>query len=214
MIRDSGLSTDKIIRFRNQVESDSFLVESEQPQPRRLENSNYWQAFHFSGKFYIPELELRGFPFDVLTLPVVMEIAPESLSCSQRKQGRCIDLRYDHAAITQVLGEYASMNGYDTIGSIAYEYTRTHPMGHGVGEPFSSPAVQIDMIYRTDPIVAFWGFLFPLLLLMGIAIVLPSLPGSLGDVRLAIPTTILLTLIFFADWLSDRAAATGLCQLS
>ena len=36
----------------------------------------------------------------------------------------------------------------------------------------------------------------PLLVVIGIVIASPSLPGSLGDVRLAIPTTALLTLIF------------------
>jgi hypothetical protein len=35
-----------------------------------------------------------------------------------------------------------------------------------------------------------------LLVVIGIVIASPSLPGSLGDVRLAIPTTALLTLIF------------------
>jgi hypothetical protein len=196
IIRDLNLPTNKIIQFRNQVESDSMQIEAEQPNPRRLASGDYWQAFHFSGKFYIPDVQLKGFPFDVLTLPVIMELGPDTFSCSLENPDRCVGLVFDHASMAQVLGEYATMNGYETVGSRAYEYVHTHAKGVGTGKASSNAAVQVDMIYRTDPIVAFWSFLFPLFLLVSIAILSSSLPGSRGDMRLAIPTTVLLTLIF------------------
>ena len=66
----------------------------------------------------------------------------------------------------------------------------------GNENPSGQSTVQIDTLYRANFSAAFWAYIFPLLILIGIAIISPSLPGSLGDVRLAIPTTILLTLIF------------------
>jgi hypothetical protein len=196
IIGASNLSLDQLVHFANLVESGSMLVEINQPMPERLTTGEYWQLFHFSGKFYIPDLELKAFPFDVIHLPLTLELAPDDLSCYPGNPNGCIGLRADEEGMHNVLGQYVGINGYDVMGSRITEFLHQYPSNFGHGNLSAFSALHLDMVYRTVPAVAFWTYLFPLLVLVAIAIISPVLPGALGDVRLAIPTTIILTLIF------------------
>ena len=196
IIRENNIQQEKIIHFTNQVESSSLVVEVEQPNPERLANGDYWQYFHFSGKFYIDNLQLQGFPFDDLRLPFLLELGPDSLSCYPGNINGCISLAFDPGSERHVLGQYVDLNGYKIIGSESREFLHQYSTNFGHGLPAANSVVEVDILYRANFNAAFWSYVFPLLVLVGIAILSPSLPGALGDVRLAIPTTILLTLIF------------------
>ena len=196
IIRNKELAQEKLMTFTNQVESNSMFVEAEQPNPLQLQSGEYWQDFHFSGKFYIADLALRSFPFDDLQLPITLQIRPDSLSCNPENPNDCISLVFGTNAERNALGRYIDINGYNIIGSESREFLHEYLPIFGNENPSGQSTVQIDTLYRANFSAAFWAYIFPLLILIGIAIISPSLPGSLGDVRLAIPTTILLTLIF------------------
>ena len=196
ILQENDIPQEKIIEFTNQVEASSMVVETDQPKPERLDNGFYWQLFRFSGKFYIEDLELRGFPFDVLSLPLILELRPDALSCYPGNRYGCISLVLDKETAGRTLGQYVGLNGYNTIGTEALEFLHQYSSNFGQGNASAFGAIRYDVYYRTDFSAAFWAYVFPLLILVSIVIIAPSLPGALGDVRLAIPTTILLTLIF------------------
>ena len=186
IIRENNIQQEKIIDFTNQVESDSLVVEVEQPNPERLANGDYWQTFRFSGKFYVNDLQLQGFPFDDLRLPFLLELGPDSLSCNPGNTNGCISLSFDPGSEHHVLGQYVDLNGYKIIGSESREFLHQYSTNFGHGLPAANSAVEIDILYRASFNAAFWSYVFPLLVLVGIAILSPSLPGALGDVAGAV----------------------------
>jgi hypothetical protein len=196
ILKDNDISLDRVISFTNQVEASSMVVEMDEPNPEILENGDYWQLFKFSGKFYIQDLHLLAFPYDVLSLPILLEPQPEVLSCRPGSPHGCVLMSLDPNAMGSKLGSYVDLNGYNVIGIETKEYLHQYNTNFGQGGRFAVSSVGFDVIYRTNFAAAFWSYVFPLLVLIIIVIIAPSLPGSLGDVRLAIPTTILLTLIF------------------
>ncbi|MFN7898188.1 MAG: hypothetical protein ACK5N0_00790 [Synechococcaceae cyanobacterium] len=196
IIKENGIQQEKLIELTNQVDSDNLLVETEQPNPERLSDGKYWQIFHFSGTFYIDKLRLSAFPFVELTLPVGLELGPDLLSCYPGNKYGCIGLDTDQNTNNHILGQYADINGYTLLGAEIKEYLHQYATNFGYTKPGANSAVTVHILYHSNCSAAFWAYIFPLLILIGIAIMSPSLPGSLGDVRLAIPTTILLTLIF------------------
>ena len=56
--------------------------------------------------------------------------------------------------------------------------------------------MRLEMVYRTNVWSAFINWVLPLMIINSIVLMAPSIEGSLGEVRLAIPSTALLTLIF------------------
>jgi hypothetical protein len=196
ILKQNQIPQEKIIDFTNQVEASSMVVQADQPSPERLDNGYLWQLFRFSGKFYIEDLELRGFPFDVLTLPIILELQPDVLSCYPGNRYGCISLVLDKDAKGGALGQYVGLNGYKTLGTESQEFLHQYASNFGQGNLSAFGSIRQNVIYRTDFSAAFWSYVFPLLVLVTVVVIAPSLPGALGDVRLAIPTTVLLTLIF------------------
>lgn len=69
-----------------------------------------------------------------------------------------------------------------------------------------------DVVMRSDLFSSFVTWILPLLIVMLIVLLAPSLVGELGDVRLAIPSTALLTLIFLQQ--SCKAELPSLSHLT
>ncbi len=214
IIKEYEIDQERIIDFTNRVDSNSLLIETEQPSPERLNNETYWQSFHFSGSFSIEALQLRAFPFDDLQLPIMVELGPDALSCYPGNEFGCFSLVFDKEANAHALGRYVDINGYSLIGTESREFLHQYSTNFGRGENEANSAVQTNVIYRANFAAAFWIYIFPWLILVGVSIASPSLPASLGDVRLAIPTTILLTLIFLQiSYKADLPALDYVCYL-
>ncbi|MFN7678604.1 MAG: hypothetical protein ACK5QW_08440 [Cyanobacteriota bacterium] len=196
IIDDNQIPLTELVEFTNQVDASSMVVEPDMPKPQRTVDGYYLQSFRFSGVFYIEELQLRAFPFNALNLPLALELRPDYLSCYPGNRYGCIGLAFDEKAQKNLLGQFVGMNGFDVNGTKSFEFLHQYSTNFGNGEPSAFSAVQVDVLYLANDVSSFWIYIFPLLILVGIAILSPSLPGALGDVRLAIPTTILLTLIF------------------
>ena len=62
---------------------------------------------------------------------------------------------------------------------------------------------RLEIIYQSDYWSAFVNWVLPLIIVMSVVLLSPAVAGSLGDVRLAIPSTALLTLIFLQQAYHD-----------
>ncbi|MFM7515141.1 MAG: hypothetical protein ACKO3F_17640, partial [Cyanobium sp.] len=196
LLEERQIPPSSIIEFTNQIESSDMLLEPIDPAPRRLDNGDFLQEFRFSVKLYISDINLHSFPFTDLTLPIILEFVPAELLCSVDNLSACVGLLVDPGSTQGMLGEFATINGYTLQGIWTQKYLHQYPTGFGRRELGAWPAIRLQIAYNTEPFVAFIYYIFPLLVLVGIALMSPFLPAQLGDVRLAIPTTILLTLIF------------------
>jgi len=95
-----------------------------------------------------------------------------------------------------LIGQFADINGYNMVGSLIKPFLHQYNTNFGIGDASAFASIDYGIVYKTNFLSAFWQYLLPLLVVVGVVIASPSLPGALGDVRLAIPTTALLTLIF------------------
>ncbi|MEI6112317.1 MAG: hypothetical protein WCP63_11715 [Cyanobium sp. ELA712] len=195
IIEAEKIPLNQVLEFTNQIEGINMVIEPDTAVPVKLEDGRLYQLFRFSGHFYVNDLNLAGFPFYDMNLPITMETRPDSLSCYEGGPP-CVSLLPENNVATTLIGQFADVNGYDMVGSLVKPFLHQYNTNFGIGSASAFPSIDYGIVYETNFLSAFGQYFFPLLVVIGIVIASPSLPGSLGDVRLAIPTTALLTLIF------------------
>jgi len=181
-----------IIVLANQVDNWDGQISSFSENPIRLANGNYYQQFQFSANFYVADINLRRFPFESLQLPVILEVGSDSLAI---QNGNVILV--PDTSRNALVGSFAEINGYQITSSIL------KPTLHSFGSDFglnrgdlSYSGLALQATLKSTPLPSILKYFLPLLIVVGIVILAPSLEGELGDIRLAIPSTGLLTLIF------------------
>jgi len=159
--------------------------------PRKLADGYYYQLLSYSGQFYIDQIDFRLYPFNGVGLPIVLEAGdPEGGLDFQRF--RMIPELKDSG-----IGAYADISGWIGTGWSFAEYRHHYAtnFGAGNGEKDYSQLV-FDVTYGTSVWSSFWKLLQPLAVVMAMVVLLSNIPLNLGDVRLNIPVTVLLTLVF------------------
>ena len=198
----------ELFEITNQVDEWDSKFRSVTDEPTKLPNGNYYYNVRFSGNFYIPELNLRRSPFETIKLPIIIETQDDSLALENMN----IVLTKDNPR-DALVGSYAEIDGYK-LASVGME-----PMVHSYGTSWGLDrgdlhysAMEIAAVLKTSPIASLVIWILPVLIVIGIVLLAPSLSGELGDIRLAIPSTGLLTLIFLQQ--TYRAAVPALDYLT
>jgi len=194
-IEAEKIPLNQVLEFTNQIEATNMVIDPDTTEPVKLEDGRLYQLFRFSGHFFVNDLNLSGFPFFDMNLPITMETRPDALSCYEGGPP-CASLLPESNVANTLIGQFADVNGYDMVGSSVKPFLHQYSTTFGIGNPSAFPSIDYGIVYKTNFLSAFSQYILPLLVVIGIVIASPSLPGSLGDVRLAIPTTALLTLIF------------------
>jgi hypothetical protein len=198
IIEQNKISLMHMVELTNQIEDDNMVIEPEPGQPLQLPGNLTYQLFRFSGKFYVDKLGLEKSPFETIVLPVTIENRPYVLSCTKGGPP-CVYLQPQiyQDKTESLMGLFSNLNGYEYQYAKVIPYIHKYNSNFGFGEePTDFGSVDFCFIYSSNLIAAFTQHVLPLLVIVGIVLASPSLPGSIGDVRLAIPSTALLTLIF------------------
>ena len=195
IIESDKISLNQILELTNEIEATNMVIEPDSTDPVKLEDGRLYQLFRFSGHFFVNDLNLAGFPFYDMKLPITMETRPDALACYQNSKS-CVSLVPEKNVSTTLIGQFADINGYNMVGSLVKPFLHQYNTTFGIGDASAFASIDYGIVYKTNFLSAFWQYLLPLLVVVGVVIASPSLPGALGDVRLAIPTTALLTLIF------------------
>jgi len=186
-----NIAPHQLLRLVNQIERWDSVFEPASEEPRILSAGRYYQRFMFSSRFYDDEINFRRDPFDSLILPIVVEVAPGMMSQKYQQT-----LLYPHHHQNGFLGMSGTLSGYQLEGAMLNSYIHQYPSRFGGWfEPAFSQA-RLDIVYHSDYWSAFVNWVLPLVIVMSVVLLSPSVAGSMGDVRLAIPSTALLTLIF------------------
>lgn len=196
IIETEKIPLNQVLEFTNEIEATNLVVEPDTTDPVKLDDGRLYQLFRFSGHFYVNDLNLAGFPFYDMNLPITMETRPDSLACYEKEKEQCVSLLPEKNVSDMLIGQFADINGYNMVGSLVKPFLHQYNTTFGIGDASAFSSIDYGIIYKTNFLSAFWQYLLPLLVVVGVVIASPTLPGSLGDVRLAIPTTALLTLIF------------------
>ena len=198
LMEEKKITPDRLIRLVNQIESWDSTFEPITDEPVSLSAGRYYQRYRFSSRFYDDEVNFHRDPFDSLILPIVAEIAPDEMSNKYQQT-----LLYPHHHQNGFLGLSGDLSGYQLQGAVLDNYLHTYPSRFGSWyQPVQSQA-RLEIVYRSDYWSAFVNWVLPLIIVMSVVLLSPAVAGSLGDVRLAIPSTALLTLIFLQQAYHD-----------
>jgi hypothetical protein len=204
LLTSQGIPVEKILTTINTTQGTSLSLTPD--NSRKLPDGRFYQIFRFSGKFFASGLDFRHFPFETLKVPLIFGLDNAALNVARAH------LVADTAQ--SGLGEYTDIPGYVNTGwdlrGMMYQFSA------GFGFPVDHPEtetrfsrVQMDVVYHTSATSAILQLVMPLFVVMTILLLAPNLTGSLWNVRMAIPPSLLLALIFQA-----QAYRTKIPQLS
>ena len=198
MMDEEGIAPLELFRLVNGIESWDSTLEVSTPSPGRLPGGRFYQRYRFSSRFYDDQIEFRRDPFDSLRLPIIIEIAPSSMST------KYADVHLlPHHHVNGFMGRSGSLSGYRLDRATFEPYIHKYPSRFGSWYQPTFSQMRLDIEYRSDYWSAFVNWVLPLLIVMAVVLMSPSVAGALGDVRIAIPSTALLTLIFLQQAYHD-----------
>lgn len=190
MVRE-GIRAIDLVRLKNRIETWDSTLTADTGQPLELSAGRYQQRYTFSSRFYDDSISFRRDPFDALSLPVVIELMPEVMG---DKYADILLLPYHTAG--SLVGESGSISGYELTGSSLLPYQQSYRNRFGSWHAPRRSQLRLEVHYQSNFWSGFIAWILPLMIVNAIVLMAPSVEGSLGDVRLAIPSTALLTMIF------------------
>ena len=199
LMDENNLSPQELVRLNNRVEIWDSTFETVTDSPVMLSAGRYYQRYRFSSRFYDDEIEFRRDPFGKIVLPIIIEVAPPSFS---DKYADVILL--PHHKRNGLMGLSGSLSGYRQSKAEFDPFLHQYPTRFGSWYQPVFSQMRLEMVYQADYWSAFVTWVFPLLIIMAVVLLSPSVAGSMGDVRLAIPSTALLTLIFLQQSYHDE----------
>jgi len=193
----AGMEPAQLLVFVNNVEGWDSRLTPVGDAPMRLANGDYYQLITYSTKLSIEHLGLHHFPFQRMHLPIALEVNDES------DQFRFEKLRLIPDLADSGVGHAIDVNGFITRGWSMAEFRHIYDSDFGLHEGNSTrPAsvsysqILFDVLYARSVKASVWSLFQPLLVVMAIVILSPSLSSRLWDVRIALPATAVLTLVF------------------
>jgi hypothetical protein len=186
------IEPDRMVEVVNNIVGYDFDVDPEYPEPQLRPDGSRHQVYRFSGFFYVDDINLRDSPFNLLSLPLILETRPLEFTVD----GPTPVLLQPEADRDGLVGGYATIRGFQDIGVSLSQKIHRYATNFGEQQPRRDYSqVVLRVFYRTPPFASFVQWIMPLLIVMLIVFLAPSLEGSLGDLRIAIPSTALLTLV-------------------
>jgi hypothetical protein len=186
-----GIQPLDLVEFVNQVDNWDGLIKEDDVSEPRLSDGSRLLSFRFSATFYVNEINLHRSPFEEVRLPLILEISPDALA---DPAGRVRLL--PEAGKRGLLGDYSSLYGYRLRRVALRSSDHRYPTRFGSEQDSLYSRLELLIDYQPQPWAMFTQWILPLLLVMCLVLLAPSLEGTLGDARLAIPPTALLTLVF------------------
>lgn len=190
LMRTQNVKPAQLIDFVNQVEDWNGELVPDTLEPV-FGNGQWHQTFRFSQRFYVHRIDLHRFPFNDLNLRITVQAAP----AYSKPDGRAL-LLLPVKNQSGIIGEYASLEGYQLESAQLISQLRTYRTDYGLMHPVKSSQVEAELIFHHRFWPAFVSDVLPLAIVLLVVLISPYLEGSLGDVRIAIPSTALLTLVF------------------
>ena len=199
------LTPDKWLGFVNQVHGWDYKLEQIYDAPIKLKEGHYYQSYKFSGHFYVNDIQFQKFPFQTLKLPLVFELADFAETDSIVSLH---DLQLVPDESSSGVGDYIGITGYKMTAFNIFSNTHQYASDFGLqrvnAKPMRTSQVVFETTYKPSVNAALLTLFLPLLIVMTLALFSPMLSASLWDVRLSVPPTVLLTLIFLQQGYKDK----------
>ena len=195
MISRDRIPIANLVEFTNQVSRWDSLIELEGERPVRQADGMYLQLYRFSSRFFDDQQSLAMFPFQKLELPITLETRPPEFS-----MGEAAILLQSTIERPEILGDSVSLNGYTLEGVTINQAIRIGTnRGHGKLAAADYSLASYVVGYRSNGLSAFYTHVIPWLAVMVILLLAPNLEADQSDLRIAIPSSALLTLVFLME---------------
>jgi len=195
LLEEEDLSIEQVITPINRVNSWDAVTKALHPKPVLMPNGDYSQMLRFAGRFYIDGMNLHRYPFERITVPIVLGLNFISDAFDSNKVRLVGDKT--HSGV----GPYIDNIGFVTNGFALREYLQSfatdfgfHDAGKKSSTEFSQ--VRLEIEYHKSAFASIIQLIIPLVIVMMMVLLAPTLEASLWEVRIAIPSTALLTLVF------------------
>lgn len=190
-----AVTIDQVLYPVNRVNSWDATMRLLYGKPIRTPAGEYHQVVRFANRFYVSDLDLHRYPFERMEVPVIFGLSTLSDSFGVNRVRLIADTPQSG------VGPYIDILGYMTDSFQMREYIQRYPTGFGYcrdGQKTSTEfsQVRLEIAYKKSGFAAVQQLILPLLVVMLMVLVSPNLGASLWDVRIAIPSTALLTLVF------------------
>lgn len=189
-LEESDLELVNVVSLENDINPETSQITALR-DVQVYDDGSYGQGFLYTGEFYIDNLDLRRFPFNSVSLPVVLEVEDPIGDLTYENLRLIPDLR------DSGIGLYSNLFGWLTKGWSFGEFRHHFASGFGVSlqdEEYSQ--LIFDVSYQKSASSAFWTLIQPLLVVMSSIVLITRV---LTEFRLEIPIAVLLTLIFLQD---------------
>lgn len=184
----------EIIEFANEIDPANYSFSQVLDEQLRIAPElNHSYYVKFSKKFFLNEIAQKYAPFDRQRLPIDIEIMPHAIS--DNVPDNFIELLPFPIQQFPIAGEFASMIGFKLTNSGWLRQLVYY------GEPNNAAYSRATAIFTFSPQTwtVFLKWLLPLIVVMTIVVLVPSIDAILGDSRIAIAPAALLTLIILHD---------------
>ena len=189
-LEEKGLGVSDVVNLQNDINPETSSIEPLR-DVQRFPDGTYGQGMIYTGDFYIDNLDLRRFPFNSVSLPVVLEVDDPVGDLTYRDLRLIPDLR------DSGIGQYSDLFGWLTRGWSFGEFRHHFASGLGFSaEDEEYSQLIFDVSYQRSSWSAFWTLIQPLLVVMASIVLITRV---LTEFRIEIPIAVLLTLIFLQD---------------
>ena len=218
-VQAGELEAQRLVRFVNQVEGWNSLFEPTGPAQALAGpgssgaragdgaeaggGGRFSQTFRFEGLFYVNAFDLHSAPFLNVSLPLILEVADDRLALEA--DGVLLEPLRDSARQT---GGGVAMAGFDLEGSAveAALHRSENPFHPGRVQTFSRAVLRLD--YRTDRVASALRWILPLVLVMAVVLLAPSLDSGRDDLSFGLPSAGLLTLVVLQEGYQSQVPST------
>jgi len=207
----SDLEAQNLVRFVNQVEGWNSIFEPTGPAQALADpagsgadgQGRFSQTFRFEGLFYVNTFDLHSAPFLKVSLPLILEVADDRLALES--EGVLLEPLRDSARQT---GGGVAMSGFDLAGSAveAALHRSENPFHPHRFQTFSRAVLRLD--YRTDRVASALRWILPLVLVMAVVLLAPSLDSGRDDLSFGLPSAGLLTLVVLQEGYQSQVPST------
>jgi len=168
--------------------SDSVFTPTS--DPIRMQDGSWYLTGSYSGTFYIDDTDFRRHPFTRLNLPIMIEADDILLSYDK--------LRIQPDFQGSGIGQFVKTSlEWVNVGWSLNSYKHNYATDFGFDEEASAYSQLVfDSKYSTNAWSSFWKVLTPISIVMAMIVGATKLDPAHYDVRLTMPVTVLLTLVF------------------
>ena len=195
IITNNNIKINKLVRLKNQIDQANSSLELDSEEPIKLSAGRLQQRYVFSGRFYDDAINFKRHPFNRLTLPIVIELMPEVMTSKYMDVLMVAEQRSSNS-----VGDFDGISGYELIQAKLAAVQQIYHNKFGSWQTPKRSQLRLEATFSANTWSAIINWILPLLIVNAIVLISPSVEGSLGDVRLSIPSTALLTLIFLQQF--------------